>query len=118
MFQEFWVFEQDEQERISSMIRQASGRFSLYWLPPLVVTIVFILLNGCGTTSSMQPGMPGSTSSFAFISNSGSGNVSAFAVSTTGGLTPVSGSPFAAGAGAEFMALDSMHKFLFVANQS
>jgi 6-phosphogluconolactonase (cycloisomerase 2 family) len=33
-------------------------------------------------------------------------------------LTPVSGSPFTAGAGAEFMAFDSMHNLLFVSNQN
>jgi 6-phosphogluconolactonase (cycloisomerase 2 family) len=60
----------------------------------------------------------GATASFAFVANTGSGNVSALAVSTTGGLSSVPGSPFPAGAGAEFMALDSMHKFLYVSNQN
>jgi 6-phosphogluconolactonase len=75
------------------------------------------LLNGCGMmmNNSMPPGM---TASFAFVSNTGSGSVSAFAVSTTGMLTPVSGSPFMAGAGAEFMAFDAVHKLLFVSNQN
>jgi DNA-binding beta-propeller fold protein YncE len=79
--------------------------------------IVFLcLLIGCGMmmNNSMPSGM---TASFAFVSNTGSGSVSAFAVSTTGMLTPVSGSPFMAGAGAEFMAFDAVHKFLFVSNQ-
>ncbi|HEY6253288.1 MAG TPA: beta-propeller fold lactonase family protein [Candidatus Angelobacter sp.] len=60
----------------------------------------------------------GPASSLAFVSNSGSGTVSAFTVSTSGSLAPVPGSPFTAGAGAEFMAFDSVHNFLFVSNQS
>ncbi|HEY1938881.1 MAG TPA: beta-propeller fold lactonase family protein [Candidatus Angelobacter sp.] len=56
--------------------------------------------------------------SFAFVTNSGSGMVSAFAVSASGSLSPVSGSPFPAGSGAEFMAADSVHKFLYVNNQT
>ena len=78
--------------------------------------LVFLLLNGCGmmNTSMMSSG---TAMSFAFVTNSGSGTVSVFAVSSTGMMSPVSGSPFAAGAGAEFMAFDAMHKVLFVSNQ-
>jgi 6-phosphogluconolactonase (cycloisomerase 2 family) len=61
---------------------------------------------------------PQSTVSFAFVSNSGSGTVSAFAVSNTGVMTPIPAAPFSAGAGAEFMAFDATHKFLFVSNQT
>lgn len=57
-------------------------------------------------------------SNLAFVSNSGSGTVSVFTVSSSGSLAPVSGSPFLAGAGAEFMAFDSVHNFLFVSNQT
>ncbi|HEY2498579.1 MAG TPA: beta-propeller fold lactonase family protein [Candidatus Angelobacter sp.] len=56
--------------------------------------------------------------SFAFVTNSGSGMVSAFAISSSGSMSPVSGSPFPAGSGAEFMAADSVHKFLYVNNQT
>lgn len=75
---------------------------------------VLVLLNGCsmstGTTSQA------STAGFVFITNSGSGTVSAFTMSSVGSLSPVS-TPFPAGTGAEFMAFDSMHKLLFVSNQ-
>ena len=76
-----------------------------------------LLVSGCGSTNTHSPSAPAQTASFAVVSNSGSGTVSAFAVSSTGGLSLVSGSPFTAGAGAEFMAFDSVHKFLFVSNQ-
>ena len=76
-----------------------------------------IMLSGCNGMMGNPPGAPGQTTAFAFISNSGSGTVSAFAVSSTGSLSIVAGSPFAAGSGAEFMAFDSVHKMLFVSNQ-
>jgi len=66
-------------------------------------------------TSMMMTQAP---ENLAFVSNSGSGTVSAFTVSASGSLAPVSGSPFASGAGAEFMAFDSVHNFLFVSNQN
>ncbi|HZS28802.1 MAG TPA: beta-propeller fold lactonase family protein [Candidatus Angelobacter sp.] len=57
-----------------------------------------------------------SAAGFVFVTNSGSGTVSAFAMSSTGSLSPA-GMPFPAGAGAEFMAFDPVHKLLFVSNQ-
>lgn len=101
--------------RISKTIRPAR----LLCLPASL-SIVLILLNGCGggmkgTNTNMQPQNP--TASFAFVSNSGAGTISAFAVDTAGSLFAVAGSPFAAGSGAEFMAFDSVHKFLLVSNQ-
>jgi 6-phosphogluconolactonase len=92
------------------------------WIPAFILlsfAVIVLLLQGCGMGRNMlMSGMPGPTTSFAFVSNSGSGTVSAFAVSSSGSLSAISGSPFAAGAGAEFMALDKVHNFLFVANQS
>lgn len=79
--------------------------------------IFLLLLNGCGmgmNTTTSQTANAG----LVFITNSGSGTVSVFAMAMNGMLTPVAGSPFAAGAGAEFQAFDSVHKFLFVSNQS
>ena len=76
-----------------------------------------IMLGGCNGMMGNPPGAPGQTTAFAFVSNSGSGTVSAFAVSSTGGLSVAPGSPFIAGNGAEFMAFDSVHKLLFVSNQ-
>lgn len=91
--------------------------FVLSFLLVLGTTLGF--LNGCGgkSTSTNMPPM-GAIASFAFVSNSGAGTVSAFAVSTNGSLSAVAGAPFTAGAGAEFMAFDSVHKFLFVNNQN
>ena len=84
-----------------------------------VLCMIFLLLAGCGSMNSNSSMMMNQApASLAFVSNSGSGTVSAFTVSASGSLTPVSGSPFAAGAGAEFMAFDSVHNFLFVSNQS
>ena len=94
----------------------------LFWivLSTLMIGSVLVALSGCGSTTRISGSimMPQAPASLAFVSNSGSGTVSAFMVSASGGLTPVSGSPFAAGAGAEFMAFDSVHNFLFVSNQS
>lgn len=92
------------------------------WIPAFILLLpafILLLLQGCGMMSSnnSMTTMPGQTTSFAFVTNSGAGTVSAFAVSASGSLSPVSGSPFTAGAGAEFMALDKVHNFLFVANQ-
>jgi 6-phosphogluconolactonase len=89
--------------------------------PPLHRLILSALLAfglaGCNSMSN-PPAPPAQSASFAFISNSGSGTVSAFMVNTNGTLSPVNGSPFGAGPGAEFMAFDPMHKLLFVNNQA
>jgi 6-phosphogluconolactonase (cycloisomerase 2 family) len=85
------------------------------WLS-LSFLIAILLLNGCGMGSTNPPAIV--TAGFAFISNSGSGSVSAMAMDSSGALSLVAGSPFPAGAGAEFMAFDSVHKFLFVSNQN
>ena len=76
-----------------------------------------IMLGGCNGMMGNPPGAAGQTTAFAFVSNSGSGTVSAFAVSNSGGLSVVPGSPLTAGSGAEFMAFDPVHKLLFVSNQ-
>jgi DNA-binding beta-propeller fold protein YncE len=75
-------------------------------------------LNGCGMSNNTPAPAASPVTSFAFVSNSATGAVSAFAIHSSGALTPVAGSPFASGAGAEMMALDSVHNFLFVSNQS
>lgn len=94
--------------------------------PPLLALLLLlsalmisgvIMLGGCNGMMGNPPGAPGQTTAFAFVSNSGSRTVSAFAVSSTGGLSVLPGSPFTAGSGAEFMAFDSVHKLLFVSNQ-
>ena len=107
------------------MAVQVSPSFSprmKFWilLPGLAIVSFLLALGGCGSTTRISGSimMPQAPASLAFVSNSGSGTVSAFMVSFSGSLTPVSGSPFVAGAGAEFMAFDSVHNFLFVSNQS
>lgn len=86
----------------------------------ILVTLTFLitlpLMNGCG--GGMKTAVaPGATTSFAFVANSASGNLSVFAVGDNGVLSPV-GRPVAAGAGAEFMAVDPIHNFLYVSNQN
>jgi 6-phosphogluconolactonase len=88
----------------------------LFLLSSLLMVTMY-LLNGCGMSKSVAVS-PTAPTSFAFVTNSGSGQVSAFAVSTSGSLSLVPGSPFPAGAGAEFMAFDAVHKLLFVSNQT
>lgn len=82
---------------------------------PYLLAII-LLLNGCGMGGKNPP--PVATAGFAFVTNSGSGSVSALAMDSSGSLSLVAGSPFPAGAGAEFLAFDSVHKFLFVSNQN
>lgn len=100
-------------------VRTSSARPLLALLVLLSTSMMsgLIMLGGCNGMMGNPPGAPGQTTAFAFISNSGSGTVSAFAVSSTGSLSIVAGSPFTAGSGAEFMAFDSVHKLLFVSNQ-
>jgi 6-phosphogluconolactonase (cycloisomerase 2 family) len=106
-----------DQERRPSILTEARR-----WIPTfifLLSALILLLSQGCGMMSGnhFMTTAPGQTMSFAFVTNSGAGTVSAFAVSASGSLSPISGSPFTAGAGAEFMALDKVHNFLFVANQ-
>lgn len=82
---------------------------------PYLLAII-LLFSGCSMGSKTPP--PTGPASFAFVTNSGSGSVSALAMDSSGSLSLVAGSPFPAGAGAEFMAFDSVHKFLFVSNQN
>jgi DNA-binding beta-propeller fold protein YncE len=59
-----------------------------------------------------------SSGKFLFVANRLSNNISAYSVdSTTGALTPVSGSPFAAGTDPYSLALDRLGNFLYAANQ-
>ncbi|MGC3981540.1 MAG: beta-propeller fold lactonase family protein [Steroidobacteraceae bacterium] len=52
---------------------------------------------------------------FLYVPNNGSSNVSAYVINpNTGELTPVLGSPFAAGAGARLATADPANKFLYV----
>jgi 6-phosphogluconolactonase len=96
-----------------------SGTHLQTWILLSTFGLVFVLLLMNGCSGGMKPSVAqGPTASFAFIANSGSGNVSAFAVGSNGVLSSVPGSPFSAGLGAEFMALDSVHKFLYVSNQN
>lgn len=82
---------------------------------------LFLMLGGCSGNNMTNVNMTmhqTPATALMFVSNSGSGTVSAFTVSASGGLTPVAGSPFTAGGGAEFMTFDSMHNLLFASNQS
>ena len=57
------------------------------------------------------------TPEFLYVANNGSNSVSAYAIdATTGALTPVPGSPFAAGIGANGVAVDPKGKYLYVTN--
>ncbi len=55
---------------------------------------------------------------FVYVANDNSNNVSAYAIdSDTGALTPVTGSPFAAGQGSASVAIDPPGKFVYVGNE-
>jgi hypothetical protein len=53
---------------------------------------------------------------FAYVANAG-GNVSSYSIGANGALTPVPGSPFAAGAQPRSVAVDPTAKFAYVANE-
>src|ERR1700733_3725837 len=53
---------------------------------------------------------------FAYVANDSSNNVSAYSIGSNGALTPVPGSPFAAGPGANSVVVDPTGKFAYVAN--
>ena len=99
---------------LSSQHRFHTSRLAPWLIFPCLLALV-LLLDGCGM-GGKNPA-PMATVGFAFVTSSGSGSVSAFAMDSAGALSPVAGSPFPAGAGAEFLAFDSVHKFLFVSNQ-
>lgn len=59
------------------------------------------------------------TPKFAYIANSSANSISAYAINAaTGALTPVTGSPFAAGTLPISVATDPLGRFVYVANQS
>src|SRR4029077_1416604 len=99
---------------LSSQHRSRTSQPASWLIFPCLLTII-LLLNGCGMGGKNPP--PMATVGFAFVSSSGSGSVSAFVMDSSGSLSLVAGSPFPAGAGAEFLTFDSVHKFLFVSNQ-
>ena len=60
---------------------------------------------------------PGNVAGFAYVANQGSDNVSAYAIdATTGVLSEVAGSPFAAGTSPESVRVDPSGKFAYVTN--
>lgn len=70
-------------------------------------------------TPTTTPTPIGSFVEFAYVANSGSGNVSAYTIdATNGALTPAAGSPFGAGSGPHGVAVDPTGKFAFVTNQN
>ena len=82
-----------------------------------VCCITLIALAGVGTP------LWGQTGGFAYVANCGNlcngtfpGNVSAYTIGTTGALTEVVGSPFAAGINPYSVAVDPTGRFAYVAN--
>jgi 6-phosphogluconolactonase len=57
-----------------------------------------------------------STGKFAYVANVFDNTVSAYSIAFNGALTPVPGSPFAAGGEPSSVAMDSTGKFAYVAN--
>jgi 6-phosphogluconolactonase len=84
------------------------------------MTLLGLVLVGCGGGSMGTAPMMGpvpQNATLMFVANMNGNTVSAFALDPkTGVPSLVTGSPFAAGSGPEFMAADPSGKFLFVAN--
>jgi DNA-binding beta-propeller fold protein YncE len=78
--------------------------------------VLALVLAGCGSSSQNQPPPPKKqVPKFAYVANYGSANVSAFGVSaSTGALSPLTGSPYAAGGGPISTVLDPKSRFLYV----
>jgi len=82
------------------------------------LVLLSALVLGCNNFFTDDGGNGGGTTArFVYTANSGSNNVSAFvANTTTGALTAVTGSPFAAGTSPESVGSDDQGRFLYVAN--
>ncbi|NNM69475.1 MAG: beta-propeller fold lactonase family protein [Gallionella sp.] len=77
---------------------------------PLVVVFLAACGGGGGGAAPFTP-------LFAYVANNYSNNVSAYTLNaTSGALTPVAGSPFAAGAQPNSVTVDPSGKFAYVAN--
>jgi 6-phosphogluconolactonase len=96
----------------------------------LGLVFLALVMSGCGGHDFWAPANPGSSSGnnptgavtkFAFaanFNNGAAGSVSAYTVdNSSGALTAVSGSPFAAGTGTVAVGADTAGKFVFAANQ-
>jgi 6-phosphogluconolactonase len=108
------------------------GKSEVGWVPALLVLATLVACGGGGgaggdPSAAMPPesrsGAPpagnlgGNVAGFVYVANSGSNNVSAYSINTsTGTLSEISGSPFAAGVGPTSMAVDPSGKFAYVAN--
>ena len=103
---------------ISPAHRRVLSSQASWILTGSAVFAAILIIAGCSGMMGNPLMPPGQTTAFAYVSNSGPGTVSAFSISSTGAISTVSGSPFTAGAGAEFMAFDPAHKLLFVSNQN
>jgi hypothetical protein len=95
-------------------------------LPPLnlrqsafseVLPQVFLVAIFAWLVAAAGSCLPANAQSFAYVVNSGDGTVSAYKInSTTGTLSPVTGSPFPAGSTPDSVAVDPSGKFAYVAN--
>jgi 6-phosphogluconolactonase len=83
-----------------------------------------VVTNGTGTTGTSDVTNIAVTCTtnpprFAYVANRGSNNVSAYSVdATTGALTAIAGSPFAAGKLPVAIAVDSTGSYAYIANQT
>ena len=98
------------------------------------VCVCTALLAGCSANKSVYPAIPASPAlphsraqlnasqfisrEFVYVTNQGSGTVSAYAVRSGGALKEVAGSPFAAGHGSGGIGIDQPGKSVYVSNQN
>src|SRR5260370_8380919 len=76
--------------------------------------VSFVLGTAIGLASALVP----LRAQFAYVVNALSNNVSAYSIGSNGALTPVPGSPFAAGQNPGSVAVDPTGKFAYVVNCS
>src|SRR6185503_15174225 len=90
-------------------------------LPATLLSLALVACGGGGDGGEPPKPPSGGPGSFVYVANNinVTGTVSAFKIDTaTGALTPVSGSPFVAGANPNSIAVDPSGKFAYVANSA
>jgi DNA-binding beta-propeller fold protein YncE len=104
---------------MTARVSRFAGWVCLGILSLLAITLIGCSSGGPGEEHSLFGAPAGPIPKFAYVANRGTNNVSAYTVNaSTGALTPVAGSPFAAGSFAEGVAVDPAGKFEYVKKTS
>jgi 6-phosphogluconolactonase (cycloisomerase 2 family) len=103
----------DPSGRFLCVVKQGTNQLESFSIDPVAGTLTAITTFSTGTMPELVKVDP--SARFAYVP-SHDGHVSAYAISATGSLTQVTGSPFLAGAGTVSVALDPSGRYLYAAN--